>query len=205
MGSPSPEAPPAAEDFWGERSAAIHDPVQTPDIEWPAVPPRRRSRLGRRHAIAAAAAAFAVVAASIVAAGGLGVSGPSHRLLGGSKVSVAAVLSSGVSRILNLGLPQIDVKATRPRPRVVVPARVRRVRRVSHPDLAVRRSAPVTAYRPVTTPVSTYHPPASVTHTDSSPTTDVHSSPVSKSASSSAPVKPTGEAGALGPIQSPNG
>jgi hypothetical protein len=214
----SSEPPPAAEAFWGEGSAEIHDAVRAPADGWTELAQPRGLRLGRRHAVAAVAIGLAIVAATIVLSGGFGVSGSSHRALGGSKVSVAAVLSSGVSRILKLGLPQIDVKASHPRARIVArararagtPARARLVRRAPRLEEAVRNRTPVRSVQAVSTdvappaPVSTYRPSEAVTHTETSSSTGTHSSPV-RSTSSSAPVSATGESGALGPIQSPNG
>lgn len=213
MASPAP--PPAAEDFWGgERSAAIHDAVQAPAEHWSEPAQPRGLRLGRRVVVAAAAVGLAIVAATIVLSGGFGVSGSPHRALGGSKVSVAAVLSSGVSRILKLGLPQIDVKASAPRARIAARtggrARPRPARHTQHLVEAVRVRTAVTSVQPVSSevapaaPVSTYHPSETVTHTETSSSTDTQSSPV-RSTSASAPANATGESGALGPIQSPNG
>lgn len=196
--------PPAAEDFWGERSDALHAPAEG----WSDVAPARRMRFTRRHAMAAGATGLAIAAATIVAVSGLGVNGQPHRVLGGSKLSVAAVFSSGVSRILNLGLSHIDIRASHPRARGFARARPRPVHRPAHPELAVQRNAPAVSVRPV----SSYSPPpeparwASSTDTGNSPAPTSNSPAPARAASSSgATVSPTGESGALGPIQSPNG
>ena len=117
-------APPSAEDFWGERSAAIHGALQAP-ADWapadsapadagPTLPagsvsgpirlaPRRsaggggrrgRPRSCRRDGLRGRVDLSAPAAAPQPA--------------GGSKAGVAAVLSGGVSEIFQLGLARID-------------------------------------------------------------------------------------------------
>jgi hypothetical protein len=216
---PRHDFPPSAEDFWGERSAAIHHALQAPADEPAPVgvagtrrPRRTRRRLDRR--LAAAAAGSLAVAAVVVFAVSSSFSGHG-RPAGGSKVGVAAVFGSGVSRLMQLGLAALDINVPRTLPRLADSRGARR--RPHHP--AARRthpSAPKTNRRQVpqvhsTTPVSieTSHAVANYdapNHVDTTPTyRPVQSPQPSQPDASSATVSATGESGALGPIQSPNG
>jgi hypothetical protein len=229
-----PEAPPSAEDFWGERSAAIHDAVQAPAEEREpdqvggagSGSARRRLRFaptGRWRV----AGALATLAAGGGALGlsGLGPDGSSSHSAGGEKLNVAAVLSTGVSRILEITSPPIAVFAggdrarTRPRP-------LRRAVGPKPPSSSAHHAArrqpsrrPSPTYAPPATSTlsaSTYHPSVSSdtssagssTSNNASSSQASHSSPPpspSRPTSSGATVSPTGASGALGPVQSPNG
>ena len=246
-GSPGdyPGSPPSAEDFWGERSAAIHDAVQAPvqdqatgdepgedslglappnrivlpRIRIGGIPrrrtvirsmPRRRTVIGgvprRRTAVltVAGAAVGAAVAAAILSAA------PAQHPARDARLNMAAVVSNGVSKLLNVGPPRIIPRAATSR------RRLRPVRHIAHrtpkppppvrhhetgstrtPTYAVRaapaRPAPVT---------SSSHP--SVVRTPS-PRVDTTAPSARPSVSSRASVSPTGQAGALGPVSSPNG
>ena len=203
--------PPSAEDFWGERSAAIHDAVQSPAEDGGAA---SASRTTSPHAIAparrrlAAASILAVAAATATVIAVLNAAGPSHRVAAGARLNMAAILTGGVSRILDIGPPPIiSAGAARPHPRPV--------RRVSHHAAVARQSAqasrhqpslppPATTYAARATP-STTPPPYHSSQSASRPHTGTGRSQASTSASSRATVNPTGESGALGPVQSPNG
>ncbi len=123
----SSDAPPSADDFWGERSAAIHGALQAPE-SWAGVDSapsgstrsdghvtERRSvraravplpRADRRAvalalaALAAAAVAFVVVVPAFRAGGA--------RHAGESRAGVAAVFSGGISEILQRGLARFE-------------------------------------------------------------------------------------------------
>ncbi len=213
------EPPPSAEDFWGERSAAIHNALQAPADDPAAVgtagtrrPPRSRGRLDRR--MVAAAAGSLAVAAVVLLAVSSGFSGPS-RPAGGSKAGVAAVFGSGISRLMQLGLARLDISAAR---NLAPRADSRETRHTQH-----RRSTPRTRpsapkanrrqdpqlHSPPPVSIDTSHAAANydaTSHVDTTPTDrSVPSTPPSRPAASPAAVSPTGESGALGPIQSPNG
>ena len=215
---PSDESPPSAEDFWGERSAAIHDALQAPADDAAAVgaartrPPRRSLRgLDRRILGVAASLAVAVVVLLAVSSS---FSGPS-RPAGGSKAGVAAVFGSGVSRLMQLGLAKLDISVPR---NLASQVDSRGARRTPHRASAPRtlRSAPKSSHRQVaqlhsarpvsidTSPVvANYEAP---THVDTTPTSRPVQPPFpSRPDASPATVSATGESGALGPIQSPNG
>jgi hypothetical protein len=213
-----PEAPPSASDFWGERSAAIHHAVQGPSDEWgtagagneahaeaaqagPTAPAVVR-RFARRGAPIACAAglALAAVAALALVLNPFGMSGQS-RTAGAGRVRVASVLSDGLARILRLDLPLIEPRTERAHAaarthRDSIAVATRHPRYVSQP---VRYVAPPSDSQE-TDPVqasATRPPPASPSPTSAPDSTS--------STTPAAPVTPTGEAGALGPIQSPNG
>ena len=108
---PADESPPSAEDFWGERSAAIQNALQAPADDPAAVvaagtrrpraqPPRARSTDARRRRQSGRRRRRAWSRSSS------SFSGPS-RPAGGAKDGVAAVFGSGVSRI--------DAARSRPR------------------------------------------------------------------------------------------
>ena len=204
--------PPSAEDFWGERSAAIHDAVQSPADEGGAA---SASRTTSPHAIAparrrlAAASILAVAAATATVIAVLNAAGPGHRVAAGARLNMAAILTGRVSRILDVGSPPIisATAASRPHPRPV--------RHVPHHAALARQSSPATRHQsslpppahtyaaratPATTP-----PPYHSSQSASSPHTDTGRSQATASPSSRATVNPTGESGALGPVRSPNG
>lgn len=216
------EPPPSAEDFWGERSAAIHDALQAPADGFVASVGAQTGRRVDRRPPAAAVGGLAI--ALLVVIGVLStVLGPSgaRRPAGGSKVGVAAVFGSGVSRLLHLGLAQLDASVPR---NLGTRAASQIARRKTVPRTKHRASAPRPTHRvrpqlspapPVsidtahatTTSSSTY---AATSHADTPPT--YRSAPPprpserpSRPAASPATVSPTGQSGALGPIQSPNG
>lgn len=215
----SDECPPSAEDFWGERSAAIHNAVQAPADDPGAVRatdigrPRRSLRALDRRIVAAAAVSLVLAAVALLAISS-SFSGHS-RPAGGSKVGVAAVFGSGVSRLMQLGLatldisvprnlrPHADSRPARQKPhRPSAPRTRRSVPKTNHRQLPQLRSA-----RPVS--IDTSHATASYDAASNVDTTPSYRSvpppQPSRPAASPAAVSPTGESGALGPIQSPNG
>lgn len=200
--APPPTEPDIAEfapnDFWGERAAAIHSVVEAPE-EAPPADDSTKVRAGQRRFAAAALVGIAAAAALALLLGG----SPNH-VTNGPRLNLAAIVSSGVSRILKLGPPRVVAHATSPRP----------VRHVSHraprpkprPPRPERHSSPppastYVAHAPPPSPQPTYHPSVSapVSRIVTSPH---HDRPTT---SSGAAVSPTGQNGALGPVQSPNG
>lgn len=227
----APQPPPSPEDFWGERSAAVHDAVQAPAAHGNAARRGRRTTnraLGtlRRPGVAAAIAATAIAVAAIIviASNGLGTGGSAAHIAGGQRVG-AAVLSAGVSRLLKLRLPQIEVSAAPSRPRAVKHAPRKPTRRRSHPQLvakAVHHSSPPTqpgsyssapTYAAQETPVSSttpYHSSGGGTSYSSSvptPTTSGISSspPASRSSSTSSSTNSTKRRSPSGATVSPTG
>ena len=215
----SDESPPTAEDFWGERSAAIHNALQAPADDPAAVgtagtrrPPRSLRRLDRR--IVAAAAGSLAIAAVLLLAVLSNPSGPS-RPGGGAKTGVAAVFGSGISRLMQLGLGKLDIDAHR---NIAPQADSRDARHTPHRRSTPRirpstlkvnhRQAPQLRSVPAVS-IDTSHVAANYDATSHAETTpsyrSVPSAPPSRPAASPAAVSPTGESGALGPIQSPNG
>jgi hypothetical protein len=221
------EPPPSAEDFWGERSAAIHSALQGP-----AVPAHgndgslgaqsiHRRRVDRR-AVASAATGLAIAVLTVVAliASSLGGDAP-PRPVSEAKAGFAAVFSGGVSSILRLNLGWIDTarlgaatawranhhpSARKPdhknaRPRVTPAVRFSsRIVIVSPPATA----AGSRSYHRTSTGATNVT--SSNAHVDTEPATRSDSpSRVSRPVSSGATISPTGESGALGPVQSPNG
>ena len=225
------DAPPSAADFWGERSASIHDALQAPADDEAGVPgaaagvpaPARIPARGRRRFAVAASLALAAVTFVVVV---VGLSGPSSREAGGPRVNMAAVLSSSLSRILESGLAHLDVKAASTHA-AVDQHRARPARSAQRARPVIKRVYDTVRYQaspPVTYPVSasadasaapavtTIHQPtlsaASTGTTETtSPPTRPAAPPASVHAARSSPaaVSPTGQSGALGPIQSPNG
>ncbi len=150
-------APPSAEDFWGERAAAIHDALQAPANAHPdsgsglagtpgaAQPPRVDVAPGRSRKtirgiplanadswIFAAVAAGVAIAAVVVIVFSSGISrprAPSQRP-GRSQVGFAAVLSDGVSNALRVA--RIDLSNLRGDTAVVRRAPASSVRRSPH-------------------------------------------------------------------------
>jgi hypothetical protein len=235
------DAPPSAEDFWGERAGGLHDALQPPTenrepdgagdapvhasgaaarTARPLARLLRRlrpapasglhaQRSTRRRVIVAGAAAISVLAATGIALT-IGVFGESAApTAGAAKTQVASVLSDGLNRILSLDLPVTAPRPARAHAAVRRPSlTVGRARSRSHyitepvhyvPSRATSDAAPphpsVDAASAQATPPS---PPPSATNYTSN-------RPASSSNASTAPVTPTGESGALGPIQSPNG
>jgi hypothetical protein len=193
----------APDDFWGERSAAIHNVVQAPEAPTPpgpAEPSRSKSRLGRRGLAAACLLGVAAAVAIVLTSTG----SPRHAA-GGARLNMAAVLRTGVSRgSSRIHPPRIVARRTVPRTVKHVPHRVRR--RKATPVLRQHHTSPP--------PTATYvarsaPPPAQPTYRPvvSRPTPHVYTSPppAASTASSGAKVSPTGQSGALGPVQSPNG
>jgi hypothetical protein len=220
-GSPpsADESPPSAEDFWGERSAAIHNALQAPADDPAAVSaagtrrPRRSLRTLDRRMIAAAAGTLAVAAVVLLAVSS-SFSGPS-RPAGGAKAGVAAVFGSGISLLMRLGLTELDVSAARDlapradsRETPHTPHRRSTPRTRGSAPKANHRQAPQLRSAPPVS-IDTSHAAATydaTSHVDTTPSyRSVPSAPPSQPAASPAAVSPTGESGALGPIQSPNG
>jgi hypothetical protein len=224
----TPEPPPSAEDFWGERAAAIHDALQAPSDEPVGAGNEVRSgigsdtrarlshsRFGRRSLTAAACLAILALAGLAAALNPLAGGASQHAGAGGSRLPLASVLNGGVSRALTLGLARITPTTARAHLRAAGAARVRR--RVSHarpaPEtardttsarstIAVTARSPATAYDARETPATSA--PTHAINTPSEPAVRPTSSDAG-TPSSSATVPATGASGALGPIQSPNG
>ena len=246
-GSPGdyPGSPPSAEDFWGERSAAIHDAVQAPvqdqapedepgenslglapsnrivlpRIRIGGIPrrrtvigsmPRRRTVIGgmprRRTAVltVTGAAVGAAVAAAILSAA------PAQHPARDARLNMAAVVSNGVSKLLNVGPPRIIPRATTSR------HRLRPVRHIAHrtrkPPPTVRHHETGSTRMPTSAARAAPARPAPVTSSTRSSVVRASSpriatpAPLARpSVSSRASVSPTGQAGALGPVSSPNG
>ena len=171
------------------------------------VQPLRLKRPGRRRRVVmAGAAAIAVVAGAALAL----TSGGSVRPgAGAANTEVASVLTKGMDRVLSLDLPVIPPRPGRAHP-AVVRHKLAVARVTSHPR-AVRervRYAPSAA----TTIAAVSHPEvqaataqAGTANPPPTTTSDSVSRPSSTSNPSSAPVSATGQSGALGPVQSPNG
>ena len=223
----TPVTPPSAADFWGERSASIHDALPAPadgEIDAPAHPATRLPAQGRLRVAAAVGLIVAVVSAVAVASG---ITGPSTREARAPKVNMAAVLSSGVARILERGLARLDVRAGSSHPAMVAQNRVpvtHRTPRGRPVFTRVHEGAPDQATPPISyassasadlsraPAVTTIYEPTlraagGGTSEASSPTPRPASQAASSHPSRSSPaaVSPTGQSGALGPIQSPNG
>jgi hypothetical protein len=222
---PAEEAPPdvfatsdlpaSAEDFWGERAGGLHDALEAPTedqapggvgngtVRTGLASSLPAQGFGRRRAVLAGVAAIAVAAVGIVLT--IGVFGSTAPQAGAAKTQIASVLSDGLNRVLSLdlrvtapgpGRAHAAVRRhgrTRPRSHYVtevvhyVPSRASVVAAPSHPSVDAA-SAQATPPSP---------PPSATKYTSSQPT--------NSSNASSVPVTATGESGALGPIQSPNG
>jgi len=211
------EPPPSAEDFWGERSAAIHDALEAPAGNAAgAVGVHTRRRFDRKPL----AAVLGVLAIALLVVMGVVVTvlGPegARRTTGGPRVTVAAVFGGGLSRLLELGIASLDASvprnlgthaATKTVRRTTVPrtshrAPAPRLRHRVHPQISSAPPVSIDTKRTTTTTPSTY---AATSHVDTTPTyRSTPPSPPSRPAAS-ATVSPTGQSGALGPIQSPNG
>lgn len=187
---------------------------------------RLRRANGRTVAAATAGLAASVAVLAVVSIFGAGATPPRA---GGSKAGVAAVLSGGVSRILQLGLARIDASLGHEGATVAAQSATSRARRTPHHDQAAKpnhksRRRPSTGpphqiafevATATTTSASTYRP-AGVGTSDASsavrtntatsiPPARSPSRSASRSLPSRATVSSTGESGALGPIHSPNG
>jgi hypothetical protein len=212
------ELPPSAEDFWGERSAAIHDALEAPAdaARGPvgAQTPRRFDRQARAAALSGLAIALLVLIGIVSTV--LGPDG-ARRPAGGPRAAVATVFGGGVSRLLQLGIAKLDASVPRdlgaqapsrtvqrhPAPRAPHRAPAPRPPRRAHPQLSSTPPVSIDARHATTTTSSTYaatsHPETTSTYRSAPPP------PPSRPAQSPATVSPTGQSGALGPIQSPNG
>lgn len=193
-----------ADDFWGERSAAIHGVVQAPEHHPPAdapagdpPAPSPKSRLPRRPLVVAGLVAVAATAAVVLLLGG----SPS-RITGGARLNIAAILDRGVSQLSTIGPPRIVAQASAPR----IVKHVRHHTPRPKPARPHHRTAPPPASTYVAhvspqSPQPTYHSST----TSPAPRNVTTSRPAASTASSGATVSPTGQNGALGPVQSPNG
>jgi hypothetical protein len=226
---PAPsDSPPSADDFWGERAAAIHDPMQGPLSDCPPtdaapgpdmVGPRSRSirRRWTRRLVAAGACGLVVVLASVALGLGLFAAGANRGPnLNAAKLPLASVLSSGVAHALSLDVPRI---APRPQHASSLPAahRAGATRRPprTHPiSEAVRytpspRTSSTTSFHTAATAssarLSLASPTAATDGAESAPANTSRPGSTSTASSSTAAVSATGQSGALGPIQSPNG
>ena len=207
------DSPPTAADFWGERSAAIHDVVQAPmdggaQRPAPAITSHlaaHRLGLANRRVVAASLVAVAAAAAIVVLS-----ARSSHRVPVGPESNTAAILSRSVSRILRIvELPRIMSANRASRPRI------RPGRRLVHPVTLSQPAPEETSHKSsLSLSTSTYaaratstRPPPSYPSGVSSTRPPANTSRPQSSASNSsgASVSPTGESGALGPVQSPNG
>jgi hypothetical protein len=213
------DAPPSPEDFWGERAAAIHDALQGPAGDLSPTSPGDGAahsaaaagsppRLRRLRVAMAAAAAIAITTAAGVALGltTSGTSAPPGPAA--AKTQVASVLGAGMDRILRFKLPLGAPRPLRTRP-AAERHRVAAARGTSRPRYL---SEPVHYAKPPSTTATVSHPAVEATTAQSPPatpspaaTSDTVSRPSSSSNAPSASVTPTGQSGALGPIQSPNG
>ena len=189
-----------------------------------------RLRSANRRAVAAATAGLAAAAVIFVAGVSTFGAGATPQRAGGSKAGVAAVLSGGVSRILQLGLARIDASLGHEGARVAIRSAPSTARRAPHRQQAAKphhtsprgpstgsphpRSFEVDAA--TTAPSSTYRPAGAGTYdatsavrtstpTDTPPARPAPPRSASQSLPSRATVSSTGESGALGPIHSPNG
>ncbi len=190
----------APSDFWGERAAAIHSVVQAPEDEPPPdaragdpQPPAPKSRLPRRRLAAAAVVAIAAATAFALLLGG----SPS-RVTSGPRLNIASILNTGVLRVLKGGPPHVVAPTAPSRP--VRHARHRVTRPKPAPARVEHHSSPA--------PVSTYVARASTSSPPPAPpapriVTRTHRTASTTSASGT--VSATGQNGALGPVQSPNG
>lgn len=224
------QSPPSPADFWGEQSAdlqsALQRPVASEDRDGGAAGPQpiRVATIGRR-AVVGAAAVLAIAAVTLIALVATSL-GPSRapRTAAESKLGFAAVLSGGIPSILRLDLKRIGeerlagAEVRRTPHREPAPKPEQNKARPVHKQSVRTSPDVVSATAPATTASSTsYHPTsndtsgarnAGGTHTHSSGPPAVGSSPSRPERPPQAPratVSATGESGALGPIESPNG
>ena len=203
------ETPPSPADFWGEQSAELQSAVRGPAVckdrdDGPDAAPAIRFGHVDRRAMTGVAAVLMIAAATVVAfvANSLGPRA-APKPLGGSKIGFAAVLSGGISSVLRLDLGRTAVA------RVATP-KVRRTRHESAPKRTQKRARPRPRPSVSATPrIVSYAATATAgteTHSETPPAT--RSAPpraASRPVASRATVSATGQSGALGPIQSPNG
>ena len=213
----SEELPPSAEDFWGERSAAIHDALEAPaDTAGRPVGAHTRRWFDRRpRAAALVGLAIALLVVIGIVSTALGPDG-ARRPAGGPRVAVAAVFGGGVSRLLQLGIAKLDASVPRNLGTRAASKTARRnpLARTPHrapaPQVAHRVHAQLGSTPPVsidTTHATTPSPRtyAAASHVDATPAYRSVPPPPPSRPAASATVSPTGQSGALGPIQSPNG
>jgi hypothetical protein len=223
---PSPDSPPSPDDFWGERAASIHDALQAPLVDHPPAPgdhirptpptPRMaRARWARRRGLLATAAGLAALAAAVLALTIDPFAAAGSHNAHASGLPLASVLTSGVARIVRLDTAKIEQSATRkahaaPTRRAQIDRTPPRRAPISEPVRRTTVASRTPSTRPSTTAYAARVAPATAAPTFSN---EAHSAPAptpppvspTRSTSSSAAVTPTGESGALGPIQSPNG
>jgi hypothetical protein len=180
--------------------AGANDSIATPARQ------RALARPARRMVVAATALVVAAAVVVWVVTGVLGTSGSAPHDAGNAKLNVAAVLSEGVSRTLQRGLALLDTSAshrqTPPTARHHAPA----IQRTPRPRRVFKRMHEIAHSHPIASASSV--PPASPVVVRGGQPTSQASSSLSHtypSRSSAASISPTGESGALGPIQSPNG
>jgi hypothetical protein len=220
---PTPsDSPPSACDFWGERAASLQGPIldcgpvgadSGMGAHASTAPPTPRARAvrGRRLAAVAACGVVAALVGVVLALVPLG-AGTSHGPgLNGAKLPLAALIRNAVDRNLTLAVPRIAPRSSHasglPATRA---ARVSRKASRGH-SVSERVRYTRSAQKPTT---ASFHPTATAssarvspapTGADTAPATTSAPPSTTRATSSSAAVSPTGESGALGPIQSPNG
>ena len=208
------DLPPAAEAFWSEDSAALHDAVQGPSHSFERLAPPASARQPARGrlkwgfgAIAAMALAVLAVIGSVEQPPGKGRT-PPHRHVLAAGIGEQAQFESAASTILRedaksaLAVHQITharartTAAHHARPRPVSRRSVRHV--VSHVTAVTpSQGSDAATSQPVTQPVAST-PPSSSSEAGSS------SSTPSEQTATSAPTTAFGSNGLLGPGSSPN-
>lgn len=203
------ETPPSPSDFWGEQSAELQSALRGPAVredpdDGPDAAPAIRFGHVDRRAMTGVAAVLMIAAATVVAlvANSLGPGG-APKPLGGSKIGFATVFSGGISSISQLDLGQTAVA------RVATP-KIRRTRHESAPKRSQKHARPRPRPSVSASPrIVSYAATASrgtETRSETPPaTTSAPPRSASRPVASRATVSATGQSGALGPIQSPNG
>ena len=203
------ETPPSPADFWGEQSAELQSAVRGPAVcedpdDGPDAAPAIRFGHVDRRAMTGVAAVLMIAAATVLAlvANSLGPRA-APKPLSGSKIGFAAVLSGGISGVLRLDLGRTAVA------RVATP-KIRRTRHESAPKRTQKRARPRPRPSVSASPrIVSYAATATAgtePHSETPPAT--RSAPphaASRPVATRATVSATGQSGALGPIQSPNG
>lgn len=222
--SPSTDAafpPPSPDDFWGEGAASLQDAFEPQPDDAPASRAPRRGRRMRRPA-AVAGTLIVLVLAAWFASIRFGVPGTGPHTHGGARLNVAAVVTGGLARTVERGLAMVDALAGRSRARSAASPRSganrriphhRSVLRAVHAVVARKSSPPAGGVRSASADTrqvstATYEPPGAGGASESFSPAPVQASPPapsSPSPSSGASVSATGQSGALGPVQSPNG
>jgi hypothetical protein len=221
----SSQAPPSAADFWGERSAAIHGALEVPadaqanlgaDSSGRLAAARLHRfvpRFGPRTVVAVTGLAICAATVAVLATGVLAIGGSALDTAGNARLNVAAVLNEAVSRTLQRGLAILAVSAEHRQATAATRHRSSTVRPTQSDPPALKHvrdtsqshsSASFSSGRPASRAVVRASAPASVrplTHAISSGSGPT----VHPERSSSATVSPTGQSGALGPVESPNG